>query len=110
MLSPHIKFNHSPRVLTGTHPGHIKAGDFVNLGASFCIVHYGGKGCIQMRLDSVAVTRSESVYACNFAICTNRYRLQRPDTKAPGNTTEREGYNACNEITRVKLGGAHDLT
>ena len=57
-----------------------------------------------------SVTCSESVYACNFAICTNRYGLQRPDTKAPGNTTECEGYNACNEITRVKLGGAHDLT
>ncbi len=56
------------------------------------------------------LTRSESVYACNVAICTNRYGLQRPDTKAPGNTTEREVYNACNEITRVKLGGAHDLT
>ncbi len=58
----------------------------------------------------MTVTRSEIVYACNFAICTNRYRLQCPDTKAPGNTTEREVYNACNEITRVKLGGAHDLT
>ena len=57
-----------------------------------------------------AVTHSEIVYACNFAICTNRYGLQHPDTKAPGNTTEREVYNACNEITRVKLGGAHDLT
>ncbi len=56
------------------------------------------------------VTRSESVYTCNFAICTNKYRLQRPDTKVPRNTTEREVYNACNEITRVKLGGAHDLT
>ncbi|KAK0231886.1 hypothetical protein EDD85DRAFT_956725 [Armillaria nabsnona] len=42
-------------VSTGTHPGTIKAGDFVNLGASFRIVHYGGKGRIQMRLDSVAV-------------------------------------------------------
>ncbi len=29
------------------------------------------------------MTRSESVYACNFAICTNKDRLQRPDTKAP---------------------------
>lgn len=28
------------------------------------------------------MTRSESVYACNFAICTNKYRLQYPDTKA----------------------------
>ncbi len=56
------------------------------------------------------VTCSENVYACNFAICTNRYGLQRPDTKAPGNTTEHEVYNTGNEITRVKLGGAHDLT
>ncbi len=56
------------------------------------------------------LTHSESIYTCNFAICTNRYGLQRPDTKAPGNTTEREGYNVCNEITRVKLGGVHDLT
>ncbi len=61
-------------------------------------------------LDCDPLTRSESVYACNFAICTNRYGLQRPDTKAPGNTTERKGYDACNEITRVKLGGVHDLT
>ncbi len=53
---------------------------------------------------------SESIYACNFAICTNKDRLQCPDTKAPRNITEREVYNACNEITRVKLGGAHDLT
>ncbi len=55
------------------------------------------------------MTRSESVYACKFAICTNKDRLQRPDTMAPRNTTEREVYKACNEITRVKLGGAHDL-
>ncbi len=56
------------------------------------------------------LTHSESIYTCNFAICTNKYRLQCPDTKAPGNTTEHEGYNACNEFTRVKLGVAHDLT
>ncbi len=66
-------------------------------------------GCEELQ-HTITLTHSESVYACNFANCTNRYGLQRPDTKAPGNTTERKGYNACNEITRVKLGGAHDLT
>ncbi len=34
------------------------------------------------------MTHSESVYACNFAICTNEYRLQCPDTKVLRNTTE----------------------
>ncbi len=34
------------------------------------------------------VTRSESIYMCNFAICTNEYRLQCPDTKVLRNTTE----------------------
>ncbi len=56
------------------------------------------------------MTCSESVYMCNFAICTTEYRLQCPDTKALRNTTERSNYNASDEITRVMLGGAHDLT
>ncbi len=60
-------------------------------------------------ISCLMLTRSESVYACNFAICTNKDRLQRPDMTAPRNTTECEVYKACNEITRVKLGGAHDL-
>ncbi len=36
--------------------------------------------------------------------------LQGLDTKAPGNSTECKVYNASNEITRVKLGGAQGLT
>ncbi len=36
--------------------------------------------------------------------------LQGLATKAPGNSTERKVYNASNDITRVKLGGAHELT
>ncbi len=68
MLSPHIKFNHSPRVSTGTHPGTVKAGDFVNLGASFRIVHYGGKGRVQMRLDSVAVIDRRSGDVCHILV------------------------------------------
>ncbi len=56
------------------------------------------------------VTCSISIYACNFAVSTNKYMLQGPDTKALRNTTERNDYNASNEITRVKWGGAHDLT
>ncbi|PBK87953.1 hypothetical protein ARMGADRAFT_1034252 [Armillaria gallica] len=42
-------------VATSTHPGTLRAGDLVNMGVSFRIVHYSGKGRIQVRLDSVAV-------------------------------------------------------
>ncbi len=56
------------------------------------------------------MTCSISIYTCNFAISTNEYMLQGPDTKALRNTKEHNDYNASNEITRVKWGGAHDLT
>ncbi len=56
------------------------------------------------------MTRSASIYVCNFTIATNEYMLQCPGTKALRNTTERSDYNASNKITRVKMGGAHDLT
>ncbi len=55
-LFAHIsEFNFVFRVATGTHPGTLRAGDLVNMGVSFRIVHYSGKGQIQVRLDSVAV-------------------------------------------------------
>ncbi len=57
-----------------------------------------------------AVTCSANVYTCNFAIYRNEYSKQYPDAKAMRETTERSGYNASNDITRVKLGGAHGLT
>ncbi len=56
------------------------------------------------------LTHSMSVHVCKFAIYSNEYRQQCPDTKAMRKTTERSAYNASNDITRVKLGGAHDLT
>ncbi len=56
------------------------------------------------------LTRSASVYMCNFAISTNEYMLQCPGTKALRNTTECSDYNASTKITWVKLGGVHDLT
>ncbi len=56
------------------------------------------------------LTCSRSIYMCNFAVSTNECLLQGPDTKTPRNATECNDYNASNEITRVKLGGAHDLT
>ncbi|KAK0241311.1 hypothetical protein EDD85DRAFT_787025 [Armillaria nabsnona] len=41
--------------------------------------------------------------------CINEYRQQCPDTKAMRKATERSIYNASNDITRVKPGGAHGL-
>ncbi len=52
----------------------------------------------------MSLTHPESVYACNFAICTNKYRLQGPDTKALRNTTECKVYNASNKDYLSKAG------
>ncbi len=65
---------------------------------------------VKAPLKSTMVTCSASVYACNFAISTNEYMLQGLGTKALENSTECKVYKASNEITWVKLGGAHDLT
>ncbi len=66
---------------------------------------------IQLVLSSkFSALRSANVYVCNFAIYRNEYSKQYPDAKAMRETTEHSGYNASNEITRVKLGGAHGLT
>lgn len=58
------------RVATGTHPGTLKAGDLINMGVSFRIVHYSGKGCIQVRLDPVAVMDRQ----CCIHYCWRRSR------------------------------------
>ncbi len=54
--------------------------------------------------SAIPLTCSESVYVCNFAICTNEHRLQCPDTKAPRNTTECKVYNASNKDYLSKAG------
>ncbi len=64
---------------------------------------------VLVSLVTYTLTRSVSIYACNFAIATNEYMLQCPGTKALRNTTERSDYDASNMITGVKLGGVHDL-
>ena len=56
------------------------------------------------------MTRSANVYACNFAIYSHVYSKRYPVAKATRETIERSVYNTSNEITRVKLGGAHGLT
>ncbi len=38
-----------------THPGTLKPGDVVNVGLSFRLLHFSGKGRFQLRLDSIAV-------------------------------------------------------
>ncbi len=43
------------RLSKATHPGTLKAGDVVNLGLSFCILHFSGKGHFQIWLDSIAI-------------------------------------------------------
>lgn len=61
--------------------------------------HYHHCSICHNSCSHVMLTRSESVYTCNFAICTNEYRLQCIDTKALRNTTECNVYNASNKIT-----------
>lgn len=65
---------------------------------------------IHSKFSSYVLTCSISIYMCNFSVSTNEYMLQGSDTKALRNTTEHNDYNASNKITRVKLGGVHDLT
>ncbi len=50
-------------------------------------------------ITTITLTHSTSVYTCNFAMSTNEYMLQGPDTKALGNSTECKVYNVSNEIT-----------
>ncbi len=52
------------------------------------------------------LTCYESVYACNFVICINTYRLYYSDTKALGNTIEHKDYNAGNKVILSKAGTA----